>query len=80
MVVGHSLHSKKMRLRCLPNTVWKNEKFTLNLKKFRENSVVSFSTKGIDFTEFLRKKMRVNFCNFHTVPYSPFVAIYKFAK
>ena len=39
MVVGHSLHSKKMRLRCLPSTVWKNEKFTLNLKKkIRENS------------------------------------------
>ena len=51
------------------DTVWKNEKFTLTEKIFREINQVSmyFRVKILLSWNFCQKSVRVNLCNFHTV-------------
>ena len=42
--------------------VWKNEKFSLNERKFRQiNYLVISLVKTVNFTKFLPKSVRVNF-------------------
>ena len=49
-------------------TVWKNEKFSLTKKLFREiNSLVTYSVKALLSQNFWQKMERDNFRNFHTV-------------
>jgi len=49
-------------------TVWKNEKFTLIKKNFRQiNSLVISLVKPLLSRNFCQKCVRVNFRNFHTV-------------
>ena len=51
--------------------MWKNEEFTLTEKIIRQIDSCNFDSKNVTFTKFLPKKCeRVNFRNFHTVPYS----------
>ena len=50
------------------STVWKNEKFSLTEKKFREiNSLVFSLVKTALSRNFLPKSVRENFRNFHNV-------------
>ena len=47
-------------------TVWKNEKFTLNMENFREiNSLVTSLAKALLSRNFCLKWVIVNFCNFN---------------
>ena len=49
-------------------TVWKNEKFSLTEKKFREiNSLVFSLVKTLLSRKFCQKSVRESFRNFHTV-------------
>ena len=53
---------------CLKCTAWKNEKFSLTEKIFREiNSLVTFLVKMLLSRNFCQKCVRVNFRYFHTV-------------
>ena len=55
----------------LLHTVWKNEKFGLTEKIFRQiNSLVICLVKPLLSRNFCRKSVRLNFHNFHTVPHS----------
>ena len=50
-------------------TVWKNEKFSLTEKIFRQiNSLVTSLVKSLLSRNFCQKSVRENFRNFHTVP------------
>ena len=49
-------------------TVWKNEKYTVTQKKFRQiNSLVFSLVKTLLSRNFCQKSVTVNFRNFHTV-------------
>ena len=49
-------------------TVWKNEKFSLTEKKFRQiNYLVISLVKPLLSRNFCKESVRENFCNFHTV-------------
>ena len=49
-------------------TLWKNEKFSLTEKKFRQiNHLVISLVKPLLSRNFCEKSVRENFCNFHTV-------------
>ena len=51
------------------HTVWKNEKFTVAPKKFRQIDSLVFSlVKTLLSRNFCQKSATVNFRNFHTVP------------
>ena len=55
--------------------LWKNEKFTLTEKKFRQiNYLVTLLVKPLLSRNFCQKWVRVNFCNFHTVDVQIFLA------
>ena len=55
-------------LYCCLHTVWKNEKFTLTQKFFRQiNYLVILLVKSLFSRNFCEKRVRVNFRNFHTV-------------
>ena len=50
------------------HTVWKNDKFSLTEKNFREtNSLVISLVKLLLSRNFVQKSVRENFRNFHTV-------------
>ena len=54
---------------CQRHTVWKLQKYTLIEKKFRQiNYLVISVMKKILSRNFCQKRVRVNFCTFHTVP------------
>ena len=57
-------------------SLWKNAKFTLSWRKFLENVDISsnqlfsnFFSKTLVSRNFCQKRVRVNFCNYHTVEY-----------
>ena len=55
-------------LSSMKSTVWKNEKFTLTGKIFREtNTLVKSLLKTLLSRKFCQKNVRVNLHNFHTV-------------
>ena len=57
-------------------TVWKNEKFTLTEKIFRQiNYLVILLVKTLFSRNFCQKSVRVNFCKFHSVCASDFPTI-----
>ena len=54
-------------------TVWKNEKFTVTHKKFRQiNSLVFSLVKTLLSRNFCQRSVTVNFRNFHTVAVTHF--------
>ena len=62
----------KFLLKCvrvnLHNTVWKNERFTVTHKKFRQINPLVFSVvKTLLSRNFCKKCVRLNCINFHTV-------------
>ena len=64
-------------------TVWKNEKFTLSEKKFRQiNYLVIPLVKMLLSRNFCQKRVRVKFRNFHTVGSKPLGSVWPniFAK
>ena len=70
----HTVHSvSKLSIishyaRIYGNTLWKNEKFTLNKNFFRQiNSLVIYLVNALLSRKFCQKWVRVNFCYFHTV-------------
>ena len=54
--------------KCSQSTLWKNAKFTLTVKKFRQiNYLVILLVKPLLSRKFCQKRVRANFRNFHTV-------------
>ena len=73
MLLSYGILYEKYLIILMPkaaNTVWQNEKFTLTEKNSSNQLLSNFFSKIVTFTKFLRKSVRVNFHNFHTVPQS----------
>ena len=63
------MQADSCKSKCL--TVWKNEKFGLTEKIFRQiNSLVICLVKPLLSRNFCQKIVRLKFYNFHTVPQS----------
>ena len=62
------------------SAVWKNTKFTLNEKKFRQINSFTFFSKSVVFTHFCTNSVRaveINFVKFHSVTHSHVMSVWK---
>ena len=57
-------------------TVWKNDKFTLTIKIFREINATLSSVKTLLSRNFWQISVRVNFHNFHIILHSAYLTPY----